>query len=140
MIVPHPSQRTQQELRFLALLHRVAAGATGESGYDLLLSEPFDILRHKLTNALVQHGSALVEDQVVCIPIVLFKGELGCIVVMDLAYVLGQTIPCFLCGYFCLVLQLLGSKCSLTGQSERTFRGAFYVGRRVRVRRVRKIW
>ena len=88
VVVPHSSQRTQQQLSFLALLHRVVAAAAGESRYDLLLGEPFDVLCHKLTNALVQHGTTLIENHVIRIAVIFFEGEFGCIVVMDLAYIL----------------------------------------------------
>ena len=55
--------------------------------YDILLGQRVHVLCHKSTNTLVWHQSTLVHDYIVGIPIVVFKGKRGHIVLVYLVNV-----------------------------------------------------
>lgn len=84
MVVPDLFQSLEQHLALLTLLHRVLSDARWERWDDVLLRELVEVLRDELGGAFVQLVAVLVQDHVVRIPMVLLKGQVRSVVILDL--------------------------------------------------------
>ena len=93
MIIPAIPDGSQEPLDLLSFLRWVTTDIGREARLHILLSKLVDVLSYQLIHSTIQHFSLFVQNQVVREAVVLFKAEVRCIVVMDLANCFTQRVP-----------------------------------------------
>jgi hypothetical protein len=86
----------QEPLPFVTLLHRVLLQTGWESREDGFLRKSIEILDDKVPDAIVEHLAVLTHYQLVAKPVTFFKGELVCVVVLNLTDIQGELCPGFI--------------------------------------------
>jgi hypothetical protein len=93
MVTPNFMHRFQEPLPFMTLLHRVLLQSGWKSRKNSFLSKSIEILDDKVPDAIVEHLAMLGYHQLVAKPVTFFKGQLVCVVVLNLTDIRGKLCP-----------------------------------------------
>lgn len=85
-------------------MHQIVI-ASWERGDNLFGGELVQIFDYKLADTLIQDAPAVIQHHVICVSMVLLEGEIGDVVFVDLADIVGEPGPCFLNRYLWTVLE-----------------------------------